>query len=195
MIEITLTEGATAPFEKATKEEMTKSIKHFEHELVSLRTGRAHPSMVEDLKVSCYGGETEMPLKGLASITTPEGRLIVIQPWDATVVPDIERAIKESDVGVTPQNDGNLIRVLLPEMSSARREELKKVLGKKLEECRVSIRSVRKHYQNLIRDTQKAKEISEDFAKRLGDVLQKATDAFIKQAESASAKKEADLKG
>lgn len=195
MTEITLTEGAMGPFEKATQEEMSKSIDHFKHELVSIRTGRAHPSMVEDLKVTCYGGETEMALKGLANISTPEGRLIVIQPWDQTLVPDIERAIKESDVGVTPQNDGNIIRLVLPEMSSARREELKKVLSKKLEECRVSIRNIRKNYQNLVRDTQKAKEISEDFAKRLNDVLQKITDKFIKQAEEMSSKKEADLKG
>lgn len=195
MTEIKLSEGSIAPFEKATQEEMIKSIDHFKHELVSLRTGRAHPSMVEDLKVMCYGGETEMALKGLANISTPEGRLIVIQPWDLTLVPDIEGAIKESDVGVTPQNDGNLIRLILPEMSSARREELKKVLSKKLEECRVSIRNVRKHYQNFVRDTQKAKEISEDFAKRLNDLLQKTTDKFIKQAEEMSSKKEVDLKG
>jgi ribosome recycling factor len=195
MIDVKLIDGATKPFEQATAEEMTKSIKHFEHELVSLRTGRAHPSMVEDLKVQCYGGETTMPLKSLASVSTPEGRMIVIQPWDITVVPDIERAIKESDVGVTPQNDGNIIRLILPDMSISRREELKKVLSKKLEECRVGIRSVRKHYQNLVRDTQKAKEISEDFAKRLNDLLQKTTDKFIKQAEVLSSKKEADLKG
>lgn len=195
MIDITLTEGTPGPFEKTSTEEMIKSIKHFEHELVSLRTGRAHPSMVEDIKVSCYGGETEMPLKSLASISTPEARLIVIQPWDQGVVPDIERAVTESELGATPQNDGNLIRIILPEMSSARREELQKVLSKKLEECRVSIRSVRKNLQNLVRDTQKKKEISEDFAKRLNDLLQKTTDKFIKQAEEMSTKKEADLKG
>lgn len=195
MKEFTLTEGSTGPFEKVAQEEMTKSIEHLKHELVSLRTGRAHPSMVEDLKVMCYGGETEMPLKSLANISTPEGRLIIIQPWDMSVIPDIERAIKESDVGVTPQNDGNLIRLVLPEMSSSRREELKKVLSKKLEECRVSIRNVRKHYHNLIRDTQKAKEISEDFAKRLNDLLQKITDKFIKQTDEMGIKKEADLKG
>lgn len=195
MIEITLSEGSTGPFEKTTQAEMTKSIDHFKHELVSLRTGRAHPSMVEDLKVMCYGGETEMALKALANVSTPEGRVIVIQPWDMTVVPDIERAIKESDIGVTPQNDGNIIRLILPEMSISRREELKKVLSKKLEECRVSIRNVRKNYQNLVRDTQKAKDISEDFAKRLNDLLQKTTDKFIKQAEEMSSKKEVDLKG
>lgn len=195
MIEIILTEGAPKPLENAAQEEMTKCIKHFEHELSSLRTGRAHPSMVEDLKVQCYGGETEMPLKSLASITAPEARIIMIQPWDQSVMTDIERALSNSELGVTPQNDGSVIRLVLPEMSSARRDELKKVLGKKLEDCRISIRNVRKHYHNFIRDTQKAKEISEDFAKRLNDVLQKTTDKFIKQSEDLSAKKEVELRG
>lgn len=195
MKEIILTEGATKPFEQVAIEEMTKCIKHFEQELLSIRTGRAHPSMVEDIKVSCYGGETELPLKSLATISTPEARLIIIQPWDQSTTSEIEKSLSESELGVTPQNDGNVIRVILPEMSSSRREELKKVLGKKLEDCRVSIRNVRKHYHNFIRDTQKAKEISEDFSKRLNDLLQKTTDKFIKQAEDLSAKKEIDLKG
>jgi ribosome recycling factor len=194
MIEIALTEGATAPFEKTTDLEMTKSLKHFEHELVSIRSGRAHPSMVEDIKVTCYGGDSELPLKNLASISVPEARSILVQPWDQTVVPDIERAIRESEAGLTPINDGNVIRLQLPEMSSDRREELIKLLGKKLEECRISIRGVRKNLHNLIRDSQKAKDISEDFAKRLSDLLQKATDKFIKKAEELSGKKEADLK-
>lgn len=194
MIEITLTEGATAPFEKATQEEMTKCIKHFEHELISIRSGRAHPSMVEDVKVVCYGGDSELPLKNLASISTPEPRLLVIQPWDQTTLPDIERAIRESDTGFAPANDGNIIRLVLPEMSSDRREELIKLLGKKLEECRISIRTVRKHFHNLIRDSQKDKAISEDFAKRLNDLLKKVTDQFVKKAEELGAKKEADLR-
>lgn len=195
MIEMTLTEGAPAPFEKATQDEMNKRLKHFEHELVSIRSGRAHPSMVEDIKVACYGGESELPLKNLASISTPEARLIVVQPWDQGTIPDIERAIKESDTGFTPLNDGNLIRLQLPEMSRERREDLIKLLNKKLEESRVSIRNVRKEFHNFVRDQQKAKAISEDFAKRLNDLLQKITDLHIKKAEEMSSKKEADLKG
>lgn len=194
MIGITLTEGATAPFEKATQEEMTKSIKHFEHELVGIRSGRAHPAMIENIKVVCYGGESELPLKSLASISTPEPRCIVVQPWDPTTLVDIERAIKESDTGLTPVNDGNIIRLQLQEMSSDRREELLKLLGKKLEECRVSIRNIRKNIQNFVRDCQKEKAISDDFAKRLNDLLQKLTDQFIKKAEELAAKKETDLK-
>lgn len=194
MIEIVLTEGATGPFEKATEAEMTKSIKHFEHELVGIRSGRAHSSMVEDIKVTCYGGDSVLPLKNLASISVPEPRSIVIQPWDQTVLPDIERGINESESGLTPVNDGNIIRLQLPEMSSDRREELIKILGKKLEECRISIRTARKNIQNFIRDTQKGKSISEDFAKRLSDLLQKNTDNFIKKAEELSRKKESDLR-
>ena len=194
MIEITLTEGAVAPFEKTTQEEMTKSLKHFEHELVSIRSGRAHPSMVEDIKVACYGGDSELPLKNLASVSVPEPRQLVIQPWDQATLPDIERAIGESNVGLTPLNDGNILRLQLPEMSSDRRDELIKLLGKKLEECRVSIRGARKNLHNFVRDQQKAKSISEDFSKRLNDLLQKITDQFIKKAEELSTKKEADLK-
>jgi len=194
MIEMILTEGATAPFEKTTDEEMTKSMKHFEHELVTIRSGRAHPSMVEGIKVTCYGGDSVLPLKNLASISVPEPRSIVIQPWDQTILSDIERGINESEVGLTPVNDGNLIRLSLPEMSSDRRDELIKLLGRKLEECRVSIRQVRKSIQNILRDSQKAKVISEDFSKRLTDLLQKNTDKFIKKAEELSNKKESELR-
>ncbi len=194
MAEFVITEGLTAPFEKTITEEMTKSIKHFEHELTSIRTGRAHPSMVETIKVSCYAGTTEMPLKNLATISTPDARMILIQPYDQSTIMDIERALKESDLGVTPQTEGQTIRILLPEMSVGRRDELKKILLKKTEDCRISIRNIRKQFNNLIRDTHKEKEISEDFAKRLEDLLQKLTDKHIKQTDQLSEKKEADLK-
>src|SRR3989338_681579 len=173
---------------------MTGSVKHFEHELLGIRTGKAHPSMVEDIKVSCYGGESVLPLKNIATISAPEPRVILIQPWDASVIIDIERALKESDLGVTPQTDGSLIRIVLQEMNSFRREELVKVLARKLEESRISIRNVRKEYHNLIRDTEKEKEISADWAKRLNELLQKLTDKFIAQVEQLSSKKEIELK-
>lgn len=195
MINLKLVEGSIAPFEKSVDEEMLKTIKHFEHELLGIRSGRAHAAMVENIKVSCYGGDSELPLKNLASISTPEARLILIQPWDQGTMSDIERALDESDLGVTPLNDGNVIRIQLQEMSSERREELVKILGKKLEESRVSIRSVRKDFQNFVRDSEKEKTVSEDFAKRLNDTLQKITDRCIKQVEELAAKKSAELKG
>ena len=105
----------------------------------------------------------------------------------------IEKAIAMSDVGMTPNNDGNVIRLQLPEITTSRRDELKKILHKKLEECRVAIRNVRKEFHNLIRDFEKGKKISEDFAKRLYDLLQKKTDSFVAVAEGKSGKKEADL--
>lgn len=195
MADIILTEGASSSLENPVNDEMTKSIKHFEHELSSIRTGRAHPSMVDSIKVLCYGGTTELPLKNLANISVPDARLIIIQPWDQSTLMDIERALKESDLGVAPQTEGNTIRLVLADMSAARRDELKKILAKKTEDCRISIRNVRKHYNNLIRDTLKEKEISEDFAKRLDDILQKLTDKYIKQADQFAEKKESELKG
>ena len=194
MKDFILQEGQTAPFEKMTDEEMTKCIKHFEHELVGIRSGRAHPSMVENLKISCYGGTSELPLKNLASVSTPEPRTLLIQPWDQSIIADIERAIQDSELGMTPLNDGNVVRLQLPEMSADRREEMIKILGKKLEETRVGVRNVRKNIHNLIRDQEKDKVVSEDFAKRLNDLLQKVTDRFIKKAEELSAKKESELK-
>lgn len=193
-IKLVITEGAPAPFDKAVTDDMIKVVKHFEQEVLGIRTGRAHPSMVDGLKVACYGGTTEMLLKNLASISIPDPRTIMIQPWDQGLLFDITRALRESDLGVNPQEDGGIIRIVLQEMSKTRREELIKILQKKLEDSRVSIRNIRKDYQNWIRDTEKAKGVSEDFAKRLGDLLQKITDKFVKQVDEVGAKKEADLK-
>ncbi len=194
MAEFVLVEGQIKQFEDHVTQEMAKPIKHFEHELLGIRTGRAHPSMVEDIKVQCYGGTAEMTIKSLGSVSTPDARLIIIQPWDQGTIIDIERALKESDLGLTPQQDGAVLRLVLPDMSATRREELVKLLSKKLEESRVGIRNVRKIFHNLIRDTEKEKDISEDFAKRLNDSLQKLTDKSIKFVEDLSAKKETALK-
>lgn len=194
MITVILQEGVVGPLDKYTQEEMVKCLKHFEHELTGIRSGRAHPSMVETLKVSCYGGESELPLKNLASVSIPDARTIMIQPWDATTLPDIERCIRESDSGFTPVNDGNIVRIQLPEMSNDIREKLSKTLGKKLEECRVSIRNIRKNINNFIRDEEKKKTVSEDFAKRLNDLLQKHTDEYIKKVEVLAQKKEQEIK-
>lgn len=193
MAQIIIAENDIKSFQTPMENEMTKAIKHFEGELVKIRTGRAHTSMVEDLQVAAYG-QAPMPLKSYASITAADARLIVIQPWDATVIDDIEKAIKASDLGVTPVNDGAMIKIVLPEMSSARREELIKILGKKLEECKVSIRNVRKDFNNLLRDSKKDKKISENFFNRLEDVLQKVTDKFIEKADELAEKKEKDLR-
>lgn len=191
---LVLQEGVTSIIEKPIQDEMNQSVKHFEHELVGIRSGRAHPSMVENIKISCYGGDSELPLKNLASVSIPDARTLMIQAWDQATIPDIERGIRESDAGLVPVNDGNVIRISLPLMSSDVREKLTKLLGQELEKARVSIRNIRKTFHNLIRDQEKDKVISEDFAKRLDTLLQKNTDEFIKKVETLAAKKEQEIK-
>jgi ribosome recycling factor len=193
MIELTLVENDSKSFEKAMQDEMNKAIKHFEGELIKIRTGRAHTSLIEDIQVSCYGAAA-MPLKNLASLAAPESRLLTIQPWDAGIIPDIERAIRSSDLGVSPINDGAIIRIQLPEMSTTRREELGKILAKKLEESRISIRNIRKDFNNIIRDAKKDKVISENFFNRLSDILEKITKNNIDKVEQLAQKKEQDIK-
>jgi len=192
-IEINLVENDTKGFESAMETEMVKPIKHFEHELVKIRTGRANTSMIEDLKVACYG-QAPMPLKSLAVLGAPDAKLLTVQPWDVSIIGDIEKSINESNLGLTPDNDGKIIRLRLPDMSSTRREELVKILGKKLEECRVGIRNIRKDFHNVMRNAKKDKSISEDFYNRLEDSLKKVTDKFVKQAEDMSSNKEKDIK-
>ncbi|HEV2601000.1 MAG TPA: ribosome recycling factor [Candidatus Babeliales bacterium] len=193
MIEIQLVENEIKPFETAMDAEMIKAIKHFEKELLKIRTGRAHTSLIEDIIVSCYGKDM-MPLKKIASLAAPDARLLTIQPWDKALLHDIERALTTSDIGIVPVNDGDVIKLPLPDMSHARREDLIKQLGKRLEECKVAIRNVRKDFNNIIRDAKKDKKISENFFNRLSDSLQKFTDKFIDSAENLSSKKEKDIR-
>lgn len=193
MKDIILLENQPKPLEDAINEEMKKASNHFEVELAKLRTGRAHTSLVEDIMVECYEGPA-MALKNVAAISAPDARLIVIQPWDISTIPSIERAIKFSDIGITPQVDGKLIRLALPEMSSSRRDELAKLLGKRLEETKIAMRNIRKDFNNLVRDALKTKKISENFFERLEDLIQKATDKWIAKAEQMAQKKESELK-
>ncbi len=187
-----LAEGEKTQFESKTKEEMEKVIKHFEKDLSTIRTGRASTSLVESVKADVYG--QPMVLRELATISAPDARLITIQPWDKTNIGPIEKAIRNSDIGIAPINDGTIIRLQLPMMSSDRREELVKHLGKKSEEARVGVRNVRRDFHNMIRDAEKNKTLSEDFSKQLSDLLQKTTDSFINQINVAQGKKETDLK-
>lgn len=179
-------------FETYVIEEMQKHSKHFEVELSKIRTGRAHPSIVEDTKVLCYG--SIMPLKDVASITAPDSNMIVVQPWDKSVMAEIEKSLSTVNLGMTISNDGNIIRLVLPPMSSSRREELIKAVNQKLELLKVSLRNVRNDIQNLIRAAEKSKKISEDYSKRLQDSLQKGTDKSIELAEKISEKKELEIK-
>ncbi len=192
MSEIILIENDIKSFQKPMEIEMENPLRHFERELVKIRTGRAHTSMIEDIPVMVYGQDS-VPLKGLGTVSAPDARLLTVQPWDSSIISDIEKAIVAAGVGVSPVNDGKIIRLRLPEMSSERREELVKMLHKKLEECRVIIRNVRKDFKNLITDAKKDKKISENFYNRLEEVLQKITDSYIEKVESMSKKKEVEL--
>lgn len=189
---IIFSEGDSKTFEKLLREEMEPTIKHYEKELIAIRAGRASSALLDPIKVEAYG--QLMSIKELGSIATPDPRLITIQPWDKTTIPDIEKAILGSDVGITPINDGNVIRLQFPMVSSERREELVKILGKKTEESRVSVRNVRKEFHNQLREAEKERLISEDFAKRLNDILQKLTDQYIEKIDGSFKKKETELR-
>ena len=166
MAGITLIENDIKSFQNPMEAEMQKVIKFFDGELVKIRTGRAHTSLVEDIPFVGYTGQT-MTIKQAAVISAPESRLIVIQPWDPSVIEGIKKGITNSDVGLTPVNDGKIIRLQLPEMSTSRRDDLIKVLGKKANEAKDRVRKVRKDFNNLLRDAKKDKKISENFFSRL----------------------------
>ena len=188
---IQLVENDIKSFQNPMEAEMDKTIRHLEGELVKIRTGRAHTSLLEHVEVEVYG--QKMPLKGVAVLAAPEPRLLTVQPWDVNVIPEIEKAIANAGLGVSPLNDGKIIRIQLPEMSSDRREELVKILGKKQEEAKIAIRNIRKDFQNLIRDAKKDKVISENFFNRLSDVLQQITDKYCDKIDQMAAKKKADI--
>lgn len=187
MDDIIFIEGDVRCIEKVAHQEMEKPLKHYEKELLSIRTGRASTALIEHLMVESYG--QMMPLRDLATLSAPEARLLTVQPWDTGIISAIEKAITTSDLGLTPLNDGKLIRMQLPQMSADRREELIKNLGKKTEEARIGIRNVRRDMYNIIREAQKDHTVSEDFAHRLSEHLQKITDAFIAKAEALQKKK------
>lgn len=188
----TIEENNIKPFDLSVATEMDKAIKHFEKDLSSVNTGKASASMVEDLRVDCYGNM--MPLRELASISIPESNLISIQPWDKSVVAHIEKAIIASQLNINPQTNGTVIRLELPPMSGTRRDELAKLVSRKAEDAKVAIRNVRKDFGNVIKDNEKKKNISEDFSKRLTKSLQEFTDKFIAQIDMLGEKKKKDLK-
>ena len=189
---IKIEENNIKAFEISVIADMDKVLKHCEKDLSSINTGKASASMVEELKIECYGNM--LPLRELASISTPEGTVIAIQPWDKGAVSAIEKAILASHLGITPSTQGGIIRLELPPMSSARRDELTKVASKKAEDGKVALRNVRKDVGNLIKDQEKKKTVSEDFVKRLTKNLQDLTDKFVALIDAACEKKKKDLK-
>jgi ribosome recycling factor len=173
------------------RQRMLKSVEVLQDDLLSIRTGRASPALVERLQVEYYG--TMTPLNQVAGIAAPEPRLLVIRPWDPVALPDIERAILKSDLGLTPMNDGNLIRLNIPRRTEERRRELAKVVSRRIEEARVAVRNLRRDALQDLKEFEKEKMISEDDFFRGKDQVQELTDEFIVEIDEIGKRKEEEL--
>jgi ribosome recycling factor len=170
---------------------MEKSVAALQDDLMAIRTGRASPALVEKLPVEYYG--TATPLNQMASIAAPEPRLLVIRPWDPAALDDIERAILKSDLGLTPMNDGKLIRLSIPRLTEERRRELVKVVSRRVEEGRVAVRNLRRDALQDLKDFEKEKMISEDDFYRGKDKVQELTDEFIVKIDEIGKRKEDEV--
>lgn len=174
-----------------TRERMGKSIDALENELKRVRTGRASLNILDGIRVDYYG--TQTPLNQMASLSVPESRLIVIQPWDATVIKDIEKALLASDLGLTPSSDGKLIRLAIPPLTEERRKELVKVIGKICEDYKVAIRNIRRDSNEFLKMAKKEGDISEDDLFKGQDKVQEITDEFVKRIDEIFKEKEKEI--
>ena len=172
-------------------QKMNKTFDVFVKELTSLRTGRANASMLDLIKVDVYG--QKMPINQLATITTPEPRVINIQVWDSNNVPLLDSAIKKSDLGLNPQIDGQLVRLPIPDLSEERRVEIKKIIKTMGEKCKVSIRNIRREGNDELKKKLKLKEISEDDEKKFEKIIQTHTDNFVKKVDEKVTIKEKEI--
>lgn len=170
---------------------MNKVLEVLALDLSRVRTGRASVALLEGIKVEAY--DTTMPLPQVASLAAPEPRLLTVQPWDPTLLGDIEKAILKSDLGLTPANDGKVIRLPIPILTTERRKELVKVVKKMGEDAKVALRNVRREGNDRFKDMKKDKELSEDEAHRAQDEVQKITDDFIKKVDAQAAEKEQEI--
>jgi ribosome recycling factor len=174
-----------------TKESMGKTVGALKRELQRIRTGRASLSVLDGIKVDYYG--TPTPLNQMATLAVPESRQITIQPWDASVIKDIEKAILKSDLGLTPSNDGKILRISIPPLTEERRKELVKVIHKICEDHKVTVRNIRRDSNELLKSLKKDGDISEDEAFRSQDEVQKITDEHIKRIDECYSEKEKEI--
>ena len=174
-----------------TKERMEKTIQSLEQELKRIRTGRASLSLLDGIKVDYYG--TLTPLAQMATLSIPESRLIQIQPWDQSAMGEIEKAVLKSDLGITPSNDGKLIRITIPALTEARRKELVKLTSKTCEEFKVALRNIRRDSNDLAKNLKKDGDISEDDAFKAQDEIQKITDDYISRIDVIYKDKEKEI--
>ena len=173
------------------EQKMEASVDAFKRELVKIRTGRASLALLDDIKVDAYG--SLLPVDQVGTMTIPESRMIVIQPWDPQMLPVIEKAILSSDLGLTPANDGKVIRLTIPQLTEERRKELVKYVKKVAEEFKVAVRNVRRDANDSLKKMKKDKDISEDDMFRLQEEAQKATDSYIKQIDEIAGGKEKEV--
>jgi ribosome recycling factor len=173
------------------KDRMHKAVDHVKGEFSGVRTGRATPSLVEKLRVDFYG--EQVPLQQMAGFSVPEPRMLVINPYDKSAVKAIEKAIQSSDLGITPNNDGSLIRLVFPELTEDRRRELVKVVRHRAEDARVAVRNVRRESRRDLEDLAKAGDLSDDDVKRAEDQLEKHTKTVVGEIDQLLAHKEAEL--
>ncbi|NLC06599.1 MAG: ribosome recycling factor [Syntrophomonadaceae bacterium] len=176
---------------KDAEERMQKSVDNLKREFASLRAGRANPALLERVLVDYYG--TPTPINQVGNIGVPEPRLLVIQPWDRSLIPAIEKAILKSDLGITPSSDGNVVRIAIPQLTQERRKELVKVIKKRAEEARVAVRNIRRDAMDQLKAREKKGEISEDIMRREQDSLQKITDNIIKVIDKLAESKEQEV--
>ena len=176
---------------KNTEEKMNKTVEVLERDYKSIRAGRANASVLDRINVDYYGAPT--PIQQMAAVSVSEGRVLVIQPWEASLIKEIEKAILVSDLGLTPNNDGKVIRLTFPELTEERRKELAKDIKKKGEDSKVAVRNIRRDANDFVKKQQKANEISEDEQKDYEEQVQKLTDKYVDKVESAIENKSKEI--
>jgi ribosome recycling factor len=179
------------PILQNAEDRMAKSVESFRHDLIKIRTGKASISLLDNIKVNYYG--TRVPLNQVASLSTPESRLIVIQPWEKNLIGDIEKEIQKSDLGLTPVSDGTFIRLNIPILTEERRGELVKLVKKYAEDARIAIRNIRRDANDQMKRAEKDERIPEDHAKKLHLQNQKITDQYIEKIDEILKQKEAEI--
>jgi ribosome recycling factor len=176
---------------RKAEERMQGAIEALKKDFGSVRTGRASLALLDGINVDYYG--TPTPLQQLATLNVPESRLIAIQPWEQKIIPDIEKAILKSDLGLTPTNDGKVIRINIPLLTEERRKDLVKVVRKRTEEARVAVRNIRRDTNEALKNLEKEKQISEDELKKSLDEAQKLTDSYVKKVDETLSHKEGEI--
>ena len=173
------------------QDKMNKSIAAFSRELASIRAGVANASLLDRITVEYYGAPT--PVNQLAGVSVPEARLLVVSPYDKSVLGEIEKAIMRSDIGITPTNDGNVIRLMIPALTEERRKDLAKLVKKEAEEAKVAVRNVRRDANDDLKKAEKAGEITEDELRGFGEDIQKLTDSFVAKIDDLAKEKEKEI--